>query len=226
MAEQDWAKMPGSLDPADVSVGQTDNVAFQIPEGVHCVGFHSLNAVVGFTGYVLNLSGFNPISGHKGGIIKGYMRKHVVGTGGAAVFFFVTSTNAQGAEGYMLGISEDNPAQLILRKGMLNQGLSISSPGVLRVSQASYPNPTWLYPILYMTVNTQGDVALRVRQSVLSIEVAIPGMDDIVDDVLGKASGSPPVFGDFYPGFGHYNSGQSGRLSLFDALMASRQLTP
>lgn len=221
--------MAGNLDTSAVSYGKTTEASFSPPEGSECLGFHSLDNVSGFTGLTLNVSGFNPIAGHKGGIFYAILKKQIPQYGGAPVVGFVDSPSAQGGSGYLLGLSEEAPSRIILRKGTLGSGMSISGTGVLRLSDESFLDATWVELALYLTVNLQGDIALRIRRRdpvIAGTWSAVPGMADIVDDIIGKASGSVPVEGDFFPVFGHYNSGQSGRVSLFDYMRVSRQLTP
>lgn len=101
---------------------------------------------------------------------------------------------------------------------------------MLRMSDLALQTPEWLELELCVTRNTQGDTVIRVRRNdppaVGPAWAAIPGMASFTDDALGRASGSAPVDGDFYAGFGHYNSGQSGRVSLFDKVAIARHTNP
>jgi hypothetical protein len=219
--------MNGNLDSSTVSRGQTDNVAFDIQENTYAVGFHTLKAAQGFTGLANAIDNFCPITDGKGGVISALLRRHIPQFGGAPLIFLANSKDAQTAQAYMLGLSEDFPYRIVLKKGLLGSGLKVAD--ALRVSAQAWQTPLWFELALQVGVNAQGDIGLIVqrRDPVLTgAWGSVPGMAFLLDDALGRASGQPPVFGDFYVGFGHYSSGASGRVSVFDHLIVERQLTP
>jgi len=227
MAETDWTPLANSLEPEQISRGRTTASEFGIVDGSAAVGFHSLDAAAGLSGFVSALVGFAPIANRKGGIITALVKKHAPMAGGAPLLFFVNSPDALAAEGYILGLTEEWPYSIALKRGMLSAGLK--GDNALAKSSAVFSAAAWLELALYVTVNTQNDIVLRVlrRDPVLTgAWAAVPGIDDVIDDAVGLLTGTPPVYGDFYPGFGHYNSGQSGRVSLFDHITIARQTAP
>jgi len=227
MAEVDWLALSGNLDAEEVSWGKTTATEYGIIDGTAAVGFHSLKPSVGFSGFVLNVATFNPIANHKGARIIALVKKHAPMTGGAPVLFLSGGMDARASEGYRLGLSEEWPYKIILAKGPLSDGLSEESD-FLAVSNAAYDVADWFRLSLEVCVNTQNDLVITALayKGGLSTPQPIPGIDSYVDDSLGRNSGTQPLFGDFYVGFGHYNSGQAGRVSLFDHIEVIRQLTP
>lgn len=232
MAEADWTPLAGNLSPEEISWGKTTSAEYGIIDGSACLGFHSLQPTVGwpavgFTGLRLNVTGFNPILNHKGGSILALVKKHSPMTGGAPVLFMAGGTDARAAEGYMLGLTEEWPYKIILARGLLSNGLSEEKEHIA-VSNAAYDTPDWLHLSLEVCVNTQNDLVISVLayKGGIGVLVPVPGIDPFVDDNIGRKFGTAPLFGDFYVGFGHYNSGQAGRVSLFDYIEVNRQLTP
>ncbi len=221
MAEADWKLMTGSPDTTQVSFGKTDDGAFSIPGGDFALGFHSLEPVVGLSGLLYTWPSLHPISGHFGGVINASLRKFNAQAGGSPVLFFATGTDVTSAEGYMLGLTEEWPPRIALRKGLLSAGLSTDNTELLGLSERAFLATDWIELFFTMAVNQQGDLTLTTRYACpptvgLGPYTTDPGLPNVIDDILGLGTGSPPLEGDFYVGVGHYNSGQSGRVSLFD----------
>jgi len=233
MAQADWERLTlNTIDESDISQGISTDASFSPPHGSTCFGFHVLSPVTGVAGYVTSLADYGPITNSKGGTVIACMRKYVKNRGYAPVIFFVNGKDVSSAKGYILGLSEGYPYKIVLRKGLLIGGLDETSDGLLGASEASYDDNDWHNLLLVVTVNLHGDVVVRVRKDADPPTPtgpswsAVNGIDDVIDDVLGAVTGDLPITGDFYAGFGHYNSGESGRLSLFDYFRVSRQTSP
>ena len=62
----------------------------------------------------------------------------------------------------MVGLSDDDPHRIVLRKGSLVTGLPNSDgASVIQRSNESFVQSTWLHLRLDMIVNDNGDVVLR-----------------------------------------------------------------
>lgn len=240
MAQSDWtaytAATNGALDGGDISKGVTN--AFTPPDGgasfVH--GFNSLTAVTGFAGRYYNPAAFNPISSSKGGQIRGAMRRYSTGIGYAPMMGFLSGTNVISNTGYVLGLSNTDPFQIVLAKIIPGTGLPATGSGILRVSDEFFNTTTeWFHLRLDVIVNPHGDVRLAVFRNDLddvSLDVAtqdwvaISGMDPYTDDALSVLTGTAPLTSGFRGFFGHYNDGLAGKVSLFDHIQISRQTAP
>lgn len=162
------------------------------------------------------------------------MRRYAASSGYAPLIGLISGLDAQVSNAYILGLSDSDPYQLVLRKGKLGEGLDPTDASVLRVSDASYSSNTqWFHLKLDVIVNPHGDVVLSVFENDLNsnpvtspVWVAVPGMDTFIDDSLGIITGSLPIVSGFYGFFGHYNAGLTGKVSLFDQITFSRQLNP
>jgi len=121
----------------------------------------------------------------------------------------------------------------VLRKGGLSGGLPDIAPGtqgVLRRSTGTFLPATWLHLRLDMVVNLNGDVLLQVFQNDLVAHplgtapswVALPGVDQFIDDALGINSGSQP-FTSGRAGFGFFTKDVTRR-GFFDQVEVYRQL--
>ena len=132
---------------------------------------------------------------------------------------------------YMLGLSDEDPFRIVLRKGAIAVGIPDSDGnGVLLASGQSFRQAVWLHIRLDMIANQNGDVLLRCFSNDLQSRPLgeppdwkpIPGMELFVDDVTGVNSGVPPL-----------PSGRAGfafavsdvtRRGYFDHLEVARQL--
>lgn len=237
MAEADWtawtAATNGALDSGDVSKGVSN--AFTPPNGggsfIHA--FHSLQPVAGVAGYNYSaLSAFNPITGQKCGSMRGVLRRYAAGVGYAPMIGFITGTTLASSKAYILGLSNTDPYQYVLRKGLVSGGLDPTGDDVIRKSDESFnSNTLWHQLRLDVIVNPQGDVVLNVLASDLTLHTvsspswaAVPGMDSFTDDGNGILTGTLPLTTGFRPFFSHFNEGESGKVSMFDQLEAFRQL--
>ena len=141
--------------------------------------------------------------------------------------------------GYLLGISDANPAHIVLVKGVLEDGLGddVGVGGVLAKGSAIVNNDEWRHLRLDMIVNLTGDVVLVVQENDLTsnpvtapVWVPVTGMDTIspgtgqafIDDSLGINSGSAPYLSG-RAGFG-FRYSDAARRSFFDHIQIARQL--
>ena len=242
MAEADWtAFTTNSLGDGDVAKGVTNALTPPAHSGSNQFvnAFHSLQATIGWAGYYYNSSAFNPIAPNKGGSIRGAIRRYAAGTQYAPMLAFISSTDPAAGSAYILGLSDSEPYQIVLRKGLVGGGLDPTGADVLRVSDATWnSNSKWFHLRLDIIVNPQGDVVLNVKQNDLDTEtvddpdwIDIPGMESFTDDALGiltqfGTSPNPPITSGFRGAFGHFNNGEAGKVSLFDQLEIFRQISP
>lgn len=169
----------------------------------------------------------------KGGSIRGVVQRGPGGgpTGFSPFLFLCCQGNSVNDSAYLLGLSDDDPHRIVLRKGAVTVGLpDADGPGVLLKSAASFAQATWVHLRLDVIVNTNGDVVLKVFQNDLAAHALgtpsdwqpVSGMVEFIDDHLGINSGSQPL-----------TSGRGGfgcsvkdvtRRSFFDHLELFRQV--
>lgn len=236
MASSDWGILANSLSSGVVDRGVTSGMTPPNGGGSFVYGFNSLANTAGSVGLYTGQVNFAPMA--KGGSIRGaFKRGQSGGPLDFSPFLFLGLQAADvSASGYLLGLSDEDPHHIVLRKGAFSAGIPnspVTTPvptnGVLRKSTASYDNNTWLHLRLDMVVNLNGDVILKVFQSDLAANavtapswVAVAGMDDFVDDSLGVNSGSAP-YTSGYGGFG-FRSANITRRGFFDHIEILRQL--
>ncbi len=202
MSETDWSYLNGGLDIAAVDRGVTAGIARPPGGGSFLFAFNSLAAVTGAVGLFANLANFAPMA--KGGSIRGAVQR---GAGGGPIgfspfLFLCCQGNSVNDSAYMLGLSDDDPHRVVLRKGAIAVGLpDADGAGVLLKSAASFAQSTWLHLRLDVIANTNGDVVLKVLQNDLAAHALgttpdwqpVPGMVEFIDDHLGINSGSQPL---------------------------------
>lgn len=231
MGSADWTSPVNELAAGDV----VRNVTMMLIgsgeiDGSFVYGFRAITDEAGFAGKLCNVAGFNPITAAlKLGTIRAMMRKHTSLDGYSAMVFFANGSDVETAEGYMLGISEGTTPNLILKRGLLNSGLS-QSGSYLRKSTTPVSCATWYDVKLEAVYNPQGDIVLNcwINEGTIASPVwaAIPGMAQVIDDSLGYLSGDEPPTGNFYPGFGMHVNAESGAVALFDYVQISKQDAP
>lgn len=239
MAEADWTAYTAAtnqgLDDADVSKGVSNGFTPPNGGGSFIHAFHALTTAVGVAGYYYTaLAAFDPIATGKGGSISGAMRRYAAGTGYAPFLGFIAGTSLQNSIAYMLGLSDSDPYQYVLRKGTLVGGLDPTAADVLRVSDASFnSNTLWHHLKLDVLVNPQGDVVLNVFANDLNVNPvttdpadAIPSMDPFTDDGNGILTGTLPLTSGFRTFFGMYAANAPGKVAMFDHIVPARQLNP
>jgi len=211
VAASDWTSLPDGLDAVSLKRGVTTGVARANGGGNFCFAWNSTVATAGTAGLYAAQANFAPMA--KGGSIRGAIQR---GAGGGplnfAPFLFIgLASPSVGANGYLLGLDDDDPHRVVLRKGALNVGLpavSIGTQGILLQGTETFLNATWLHIRLDMIVNTNGDVILQCfRNDLTQNPVTTPvwnplaGANQFIDDALGINSGSAP-YTSGYAGFG------------------------
>ncbi|MCU0688113.1 MAG: hypothetical protein MUF34_38710 [Polyangiaceae bacterium] len=202
MAEADWSYLNDGLPAATVDRGVTAGVARPPGGGTFLFGFNSLALATGAVALFVNLPGFAPMA-------KG------------------ASVNDQA---YLLGLSDDDPHRVVLRKGAVAGGIPPEGPGTLLQSGESFAQGTWLHLRLDAIVNGNGDVVLAAFKSDLALHPLgtppdwqpIAGMPAFVDDQLGINAGSQPLTSG-RGGFG-FAVRDVTRRGFFDQLELSRQV--
>jgi hypothetical protein len=240
MAEADWTALNATtnkaLEGGNISKG-VSGAAFTPPAGggSFIYGFHALQPVSGVAGiYYTGISSFNPIAAGKGGSIRAAMRRYSAGAGYAPFIALLSGTQMDVSNAYLLGMSNSDPSQIALRKGVPNNGLNPTDTTILRVSDETFSSSAlWHHLRLDVIVNPQGDVVLNVFKNDIDannvdgpVWEEVPGMDPYVDDANGVLTGSLPLVGGLYGMVGHYNEDSAGKVSLVDHLEFYRQLSP
>jgi hypothetical protein len=194
----------------------------------------STTIVNGAVALKTNQVNFDPTPANKGMSVRGALRRAV--SGGATGFQPFLFAGAQGNDvtshqGYLLGLTDGDPFRIVLVKGALLNGcpdVAPGSQGVLRRSTGTFAIGSWLHLRLDMRVNQNGDSVLSVFQNVLGsnpvaspVWVAVAGLDQIVDDVLGANTGSAP-FTNGRMGFG-CRFADTNRTVHFDHLECLRE---
>lgn len=231
MAETDWTFMQDILDASTVDRGVTNGIARPPGGGNFLFGFNSLTTAQGCVALFANQVSFAPMA--KGGSVRGCLQRGPGGgpTGFAPFLFVGAQGNSVNDSAYLLGLSDDDPHKVVLRKGSLVAGLPASNDAsVLRKSAGSFSQGAWLHLRLDMIVNDNGDVILQAFKNDLTAHPlgttpdwqAIAGLDQLVDDALGINTGSQP-FTSGRGGFGLFTKDVTRR-GFFDHLEIFRQL--
>lgn len=226
MAEADWTVLSDGLDAVILARGVTAGVTPPVSSITNnfVFGFNSLTVSEGAAGYFTNQAGFAPLDG---GSVRGFLQRGV--SAGATGFAPMLHIGLQGPSvndlAYLLGLEDDDPHHIVLRKAAPGTGLPAAGP-VLRSSDEAFNPGTWLHLRLDMIVNLNGDVRLQVFRSTEDLGdppdwQAIPGMAEFVDDALGIQSGSPPLIAG-RAGFAFWTSDITRR-GFFDQIEVLRQ---
>ena len=202
MAEADWTYLNDGLDIATVDRGVTAGIARPPGGGSFLFAFNSLASVEGAVALFANLVDFAPMA--KGASIRGCIQRGPSGgpTGFSPFLFLSCQGNSVNDSAYLLGLSDDDPHRIVLRKGMVSAGIPDSEgPGALLASGESFAQGTWLHLRLDVIVNDNGDVVLEVFENDLDAHAlgtppdwqAVSGMSQFIDDHVGINSGSQPL---------------------------------
>lgn len=246
MGEANWTALNDGLDAASVDRGVTAGIARPNGGGNFVFGFNSLITAPGAAGLFTNQGNFAPTPVNKGGSVRGAIQR---GVGGGDVsfspFLFICGQGASvNDNAYMLGLQDDEPHRIALRKGQIVAGIPNASPGtsgILRRSTGTFTKGTWLHLRLDAVSNINGDVILKAYQNDLNAHAVsapvwapIPGIEDpvlvvsmgagtaFVDDALAVNSGSASYTSGRL-GFGFASSAITRR-GFFDQLECYRQL--
>ena len=240
MSSADWTDPGTNLSVATLDRGVTTGVARPNGGGDFVYGFNSLAVTAGGAIIACAVATFAPMA--KGGSVRGAVQRGVSGgplNFSPFLFIGASGTNIASDTAYMLGLQDDDPHRIAIRKGTLTGGIPAGAPGttgILRRSTATYAPGTWLHLRLDMIVNTNGDVILTAWQNDLVAHAVgsptwarIAGMADpanalidYVDDALAVNSGSAP-YTSGYVGFGHTTRDVTRR-AYFDHIEVMKQL--
>lgn len=232
MAESEWSYFANGLDAATVARGVTYGITRPNGGGNFCFAFNSKAATPGAVGLYTNLVNFSPMA--KGGIVRGAIKR--LPSGGVTGFAPLFIIGAQGSDvndnAYLLGLQDDDPSHIVLRKGKIIEGIPAGIEGmggILRRSTDAVASDTWVHLRLDMIVEGTGDVILKCFKNDLGanpvtapVWEAITGMADFIDDALGIATGSPP-YTSGRVGWG-FRSAAVTRRAAVDHLEVFRQL--
>ncbi|MFH0899098.1 MAG: hypothetical protein V2A73_00570 [Pseudomonadota bacterium] len=202
MGQIDWSYLNNGLDVATVDRGVTAGIARPPGGGSFVFAFNSLAAVEGAVALYANLIDFAPMA--KGGSIRGCLQRGPSGgpTGFSPFLFMCCQGTSVNDTAYLLGLSDDDPHRIVLRKGRVGSGIPDSEgPGVLLASGESFTPGTWLHLRLDVIANLNGDVVLKVFRNDLDAHPLgsapswqpVPGMVELIDDAVGINSGSQPL---------------------------------
>jgi len=243
MASTDWALLSGALASGDCKRGVTVGIAPPDGGGSFVYGMNSIENVAGVVALNVTLANFAPML--KGGRVTGALKRGVGGapTGFAPFLFIGLDGSAVSSSGYILGLADEDPCHIVLRKGALVDGLPDdapdpdTAPNILMRSTDTFAIDSWHHLRLDMIVQGTGDVILQVFRSDLNLHAvgspvwaAVPGMEGpfapaiegFVDDALGVNTGSVP-FTSGRVGFGsRFES--AGRRAFMDHVTVDRQL--
>lgn len=235
MAQNDWTELTDSLDSAIVERGVTAGIARPPGGGSFLYGFNSLAVANGAVGLFVNQVNFAPMS--KGMSIRGCLKRGA--SGGPTNFSTFLMAGVQGTsvndQGYMLGLADADPYHLVLKKGVIANGVDDLAPdpgsnGILLRSTATHSQDTWHHLRLDMIANTNGDVVLKCFENDLDVNplggapawTPIVGMETFIDDALQVNSGSAP-FTSGRGGYG-YQTTDVTRRGYVDFVEVIRQL--
>lgn len=235
MASTDFTELTDDLPSGDLARGVTRGV--ETPSGGEDYTFAfnmTTGGATGAAGMKYTAVNFDPMT-NGGRISSAIIRLPSGGAMGFAPMIFMSlQGNSVEDSGYLLGLQDDDPSYIVLRKGSPVSGLPAGDAdplvnGLLRRSTASYANNTWLHLRLTVEVQGTGDVVITCEQSDLDahdvdspVWVAIPGMDVFVDDVTEINTGSAPFVGG-RSGFAFYTEDITRR-AAFDHVTIERQL--
>lgn len=244
MGETNWTELTDGLNLASLDRGVTTGHPRPNGGGNFVFGFNSLTTAQGAAGYFANQAGFAPTAANKGGRLHGAIKRAISGgdINFAPLFFICGQGTSVNDSAYILGLQDDEPHRIALRKGSIVTGVPSALPGasgILRRSTATFTKDTYMHLRFDAVVNLNGDVILKVFRSNLTnpvttpVFVAEPGLEDpalvathgagtcFVDDSLGINSGSAP-FTSGRIGFGFFTKDVSRR-GFFDHLEVFRQ---
>ncbi len=246
MGETNWTELDDGLDSATVDRGTTTGIARPAGGGSFIFGFNSRSTAAGAAGLFTNQTDYAPTAALKGGSVRGAVQRGVSSgdTGHSPLLFICGQGTSVNDLAYLLGLQDDEPHKIVLRKGTIVAGIPAGSPGttgILRRSTGTFVKGTWLHLRLDAVVNVNGDVILKAFRSDLDahdvtspVWAAIPGLEDpdladshgagtcFVDDTLAVNSGSSP-YTTGYMGFG-FQTGNVSRRGYFDQIECIRQL--
>ena len=245
MGSANWTALSDDLPLASVDRGVTTGIARPNGGGSFVFGFNSLVTSQGAAGYFTNQVDFAPTLANKGGRISGAVQRGIsAGTINFAPMLFLLGQGPSVNDlAYMIGLQDNDPHKIAIRKGSIATGIPSASPGasgILRRSTATFAPGVWHHLRLDAVVNINGDVILKAFYSDLGsnpvsapVWLPIPGIEDpvlalthgagtaFIDDSLGVNSGTPS-FTSGRMGFAFFTKDVSRR-GFFDHIECARQ---
>ncbi len=232
MAEAEFTLLDDGLDANALKRGVSSGFALPPGGGTFVHGFNSKVTSVGVAGYFVNKVNFSPMV--KGTSIRGACSRAL--SGGAINFAPMLFGALQGTSvndiGYLIGLDDDDPHHIVIRKGSIVTGLpssSVGTNGVLARSTISFEPGTWVHLRLDIITEPNNETLLQAFWSDLEahpytspVWVPVPGISDIVDDVLQVHTGSAPLL-DGRAGFA-FETRDVTRRGLFKRIECWRQL--
>jgi hypothetical protein len=240
MAESDFAFFGASA--SQIKRGVT--AGYTPPSGgsAFVFGFNSQSAGDLASGVYYNATNFAPLRDDSspqnatGGSVSGALKRAIsqAATGySIALFMCLQGASAPTTEdtGYLLGLSDADPHNIILAKGAPSVGLDPDSSEitVLETSSETFSWDTWVHLRLDAIVNPNGDVVLKCYQNDLDTNAvtapsweAITGISDYIDDALGANTNSNPLAGGFAGWV--FQSSQAYRRGVIDHFTCYRQI--
>src|SRR5262249_85381 len=124
MGSADWTFLNDGIDIAALDRGVTAGIARPPGGGNFVFGFNSLVATAGAAALFVQLPDFAPMA--KGGSIRGCMQRGPGGgaTGFSPLFFLAAQGPSVRDRAYLLGLSDEDPHRIVLRKGVIANGLA------------------------------------------------------------------------------------------------------
>lgn len=231
MAEADWSFMTDGASAGTVIRGVSSGFTVPNGGGSFIFGFHSLASAGGTVGLYTDLTNFAPLS--SGASIRGTMQR-ATGSGTTAfapMFFIGVQSNPPSINdsGYLLGLSDNSPSEIVLRKGAPSGGLDPTGADILATSSTTFAAGTWVHLRLDVINNPNGDVVINIFESDLTsnpvtapVWTAVPGISVVIDDALQVLTGNAPLLGGFV-GYA-FESSALNRRGLFDHVAVLRQV--
>lgn len=242
MGASNWDVLPGS-EGSGVIVASTGGATPPNGGGTFVLGMaNRVSGSVVAHGLFTNAVNFAPIAAGKGGMVSGAIKRGtgtLVGSGVTPMLFALlqgadpllpqSSPPAISSPGYKIGLTDSG--YLALVKGTVLDGIPDVAPGtlgVLRRSTAPLDPDAWVHVRLAARCNSNGDTVLSVFRNDLTanpvtapVWAAVPGLEQIIDDVLGANTGSLPYSGGRVGFAGRFE--QTARACLFDQLITERE---
>lgn len=233
MAESDWLYWDDMSDLASVRHGVSAGFPKPNGGGNFCYALAALVSEATCAGRRVDLPDFNPIALGKGASVRGALYRDAA-AGVACYLVALAQGPSVENEAYLLGLEGAEPGRLVLRKGVIRDGLPPTSTTIVAASSLRYTAGAYLHVRLDAIVNANGDVVLNVLANDLAanpvtapVWAKVAGMGDppngtpsFIDDCLGLNSGSLPFTGGGYVGFAYAAStiGRRGLVDHFEAL--------
>jgi len=231
MAESDWTYLNDGLDANTVKRGVTAGIVSP-GYGDFVFAFNSMTLAEGAVTLFVNQPDFTDMP--LGGSISAAIQRGPGGgpTGFAPFIYLCCGGTSVNDQAYLLGLSDEDPHRITLRKGSIVAGIPDSEgSGALISSSDSFLQGTYLHLRLEAIVNSNGDVVLNVFQNDFEANPLgitppdwqpISGMPSFVDDTTAINSGSAPLTSG-RAGFG-FAVKDVTRRAFFDHIVVERRI--